>query len=111
MTQYIDKSALVAEIKHLVNTYKKCSTRNSYEKGLKDGRLIGYEDALLKINAIEVKEVDLEKEADECWNYVFSALGWDENSLMTMDYKEFMAFAKHFFELGMRVSNKEKKGE
>ena len=58
MAQYIDKSALVAEIENLVNTYKKCPTRNSYEDGLKDGRLIGYEDALHKINTLEVKKAD-----------------------------------------------------
>ena len=76
MTQYIDKSALVAEIENLGNTYKECPTRDSYEEGLKDGRLLGYKDALHKIDTLEVKEVDLEKEANECWNYVFSELGW-----------------------------------
>lgn len=41
---------------------------------------------------------DIEKEADICWDYVFSALGWNENSLMTMNHKEFLAFASHFAE-------------
>lgn len=41
---------------------------------------------------------DIEREANICWDYVFSALGWDENSLMTMNYKEFLAFASHFAE-------------
>ena len=54
----IDKDALVAEIKNLENTYKKCPTRNSYEEGLKDGILIGYEDALHKIDTFEAKEVE-----------------------------------------------------
>ena len=58
MAQYIDKSALVAEIENLENTYKKCPTRNSYEEGLKDGRLIGYKDALYKINTLEVKDFE-----------------------------------------------------
>lgn len=56
MEQYISKSVLVAEIENLENTYKKCPTRNSYEEGLKDGRLIGYKDALHKINTLEVKD-------------------------------------------------------
>jgi len=56
----IDKDALVAEIENLNSTYKKCPTRNSYEEGLKDGRLIGYKDALHKISTLEVKEVDLD---------------------------------------------------
>lgn len=46
------------------------------------------------------KMVDLEKEAKECWDYVFSDVGWDENSRMEMTHKEFIAFAKHFYELG-----------
>jgi len=58
MTQLIDKSALVAEIENWENIYKKCPTHNSYEEGLKEGRLIGYKDALHKINTLEVKEVD-----------------------------------------------------
>ena len=60
----IDKDTLVAEIKNLVNTYKKCPTRNSYEEGLKDGRLIGYEDTLHKIDTLEVKEVDLDNKGE-----------------------------------------------
>lgn len=56
MAQYIDKDALVKEIENLENTYKECPTHNSYEKGLKDGRLIGYKDALDTINSLEVKK-------------------------------------------------------
>lgn len=42
MVHLIDKDALVAKIENLENTYKKCLTRNSYEDGLREGRLIGY---------------------------------------------------------------------
>ena len=175
MVQYIDKSALVAEIENLVSTYKKCPTRNSYEDGLKDGRLIGYKDALDKINILEVvnpyeqwiqyasieagikahaeeysfnieselfnqltkeqqalwrkeieeavisggyngltlakdpryeenhevKEVDLEKES----------LKWVEEHQGADGVFSCIDFAKHFFELGMQVSNKAQKGE
>ena len=54
----IDKDALVAEIDVLENRYQKCPTRNTYEDGLKDGRLIGYKDTLYKINTLEVIEED-----------------------------------------------------
>ena len=64
MAQYIDKSALVAEIEKLMNNYSELPTRNDYEDGLKDGRLIGYKDALYKINSLEVKDMNLEKEKD-----------------------------------------------
>lgn len=43
----------------------------------------------------------IKKDAKECWDYVFP-LGWDENSMMTMNHKEFIAFAKHFYELGLK---------
>ena len=52
----IDKDKIVAEIKKLTNHFKTCQTLNSYEDGLKEGRLIGYEDALYKINTLEVEE-------------------------------------------------------
>lgn len=57
--QWIYKSAFIAEIEELMGKYRECSTRNDYENGLKDGRLIGYRDALYKISTLEVKEVDL----------------------------------------------------
>jgi hypothetical protein len=60
MEPYISKSDLVAEIEKLMNHFNTCQTLNSYEDGLKEGRLIGYEDALDKINALEVKEIDLD---------------------------------------------------
>lgn len=63
MKQLIDKSTLVAEIEGLMSHFKACQTLNSYEDGLKEGRLIGYEDALYKINALEVKESDETAEA------------------------------------------------
>jgi hypothetical protein len=61
MTQYIDKSVIVAEIERLIRKYSGCPTHTFYEEGLKEGRLIGYNDVLFKINALEVKEVTTEK--------------------------------------------------
>lgn len=64
MAQYIDKSALLAEIERLIEKYSGCPTRNSYEEGLKGGRLIGYKDALYKINTLEVKDVQEYEQPD-----------------------------------------------
>lgn len=97
MPQYILKDFLVAEIENLENTYKKCPTRNSYEEGLKNGRLIGYKDALHKIDTLEVKEVDLEDDVDK----ILEANDWN------FDKIDFYKFAEHFFELGI----KSQKGE
>lgn len=63
--ELIDKSALVAKIEKLQKVYSTLPTRNDYEDCLKEGRLIGYKDALNKINSIETKEVDLEKEEEK----------------------------------------------
>lgn len=98
MSQYIDKSALVAEIENLENEYKKCPTRNSYEEGLKTGILIGYKDALHKINTLEVKEVDFET--------AFAALidHFDEkNNYGQWPESDLREFAEHFFELGLKA--------
>lgn len=49
-----------AEIEKLKEEYALCPTRNNYEDGLKEGRLIGYKDVLNKINTLEVKEMNEE---------------------------------------------------
>ena len=89
----IDKSALVVEIEKLQKTYSELSTRNNYEDGLKEGRLIGYKDALHKINNLEVKEVDLEKEYKEFINC--------DNG------RSMFETAKYFFELGIKAQKGE----
>lgn len=37
MAHLIDKDHILAKIENLVNTYKECPTRNSYEEGLRYG--------------------------------------------------------------------------
>jgi hypothetical protein len=94
MVHLIDKDVLVAEIENLENRYKTCSTRNSYEEGLKDGRLIGYKDTLYKINILEVKEVDLDKEIELIkGDYAQVDVAWNN---------DFDFIAKHFFALGLK---------
>lgn len=95
MAHLIDKDALIAEIENLENIYKKCPTRNSYEEGLKDGRLIGYKDTLYKINTLEVKEVDLDKEIELIkGDYEQVDVAWNN---------DFDFIAKHFFALGLKA--------
>lgn len=60
--ELIDKAAIVAEIKKLQKRYSECRTRNAYEEGLKEGRLIGYKDVLHKLDTLEAKDADLEEE-------------------------------------------------
>ena len=100
MTQLIDKSTLVSEIKELMNKYREIQTRIDYEEGLKNGRLIGYKDALYKINTLKVKEVDLEKEYKD---FVEEDIVYNKlvNSIVGK------AIAKHFFELGLKAQKGE----
>lgn len=108
MKQYIDKAALVAEIEKLKEEYALCPTRNNYEDGLKEGRLIGYKDALNKINTLEVREVDLDKELKNLDDTLFDldgvAVKGATSYLTVEDVKD---IAKHFFELGLKT----RKGE
>ena len=98
MVHLVDKFALVAEIENLESTYKKCPTSNSYEERLKYGRLIGYKDALYKIDTIEVKEVDLEKEAEQFVQSEYFIYNKESPILL---------IAKHFFELGIKTQKGE----
>lgn len=89
MAQYIDKSALAAEIKKLIKRYKTFQPHSSYEDGLKEGRLIGYEDALCKINTLEVKEAKstdtfIEKATSYIQQY------WIWNTKMIEQFKNYM---------------------
>lgn len=97
----IDKAAVVAEIENIKSI--EFNERNSSEAYA----CMALDMVKEAIDTLEVKEVNLEKEANECWNYVFSELGWDKNSIITMKHDEFMAFAKHFFELGIKAQKGE----
>ena len=101
MAKYIDKDAVVAEIRKLQKRYSEFQTRNIYEEGLKEGRLIGYEDALHKLDILEVKEVDLDYIKDELDRVVKiykpdGDFGW--GTLYNI--------ATHFFELGLKAKDK-----
>lgn len=109
MAQYIDKSATKAEIKrykHKVDERLKIKGR-TLEEDLKDSALQNLCGNLLHfIDTLEVKEADLEKEIDNVWNPHFN-LGWDDNSLVSINHKSFESIAKHFFELGLKVQKGE----
>ena len=100
LMKLIDKSALVTEMNKLKNisleygyTTEQCVIVN-VGKDLTLKRLLDY------IDTLEVKKVDIEKDVNEHWDE------WaKEDGFHSVD------FAKHFFELGMAVSNKAQKGE
>lgn len=106
MDQYINKDAAVAEIKKLQKRYSEAQTRNIYEEGLKEGRLIGYKDALHKLNTLEVKEVvNFEKELDKEWNKCEPTDEGMGLEIASIEHEQFDNIAKHFFELGISINH------
>ena len=94
--ELIDKDALVAEIKERIKTYNK-----GYANG-DDSRVDALEVLLHDIDTLEVKEVDLDKSLTGFMGrYAYENGG---------EYPSAIDIAKHFFELGMHVSNKAQKG-
>ena len=91
----IDKDAVVAEIEEAIDGPaplhdQQCSWEDGYYCGLYKAESI--------IDNLEVKEVDLAKEIELVkGDYAQVDVAWN---------KDFDFIAKHFFELGMTVSNK-----
>lgn len=105
MANLIDKSALVAEIEKLIEKAK--AERVLYPKTILSAKnyllIEDYNKLLSFINSLEVKEVDLEKEIELVkGDYEQVDVAWNN---------DFDFIARHFFELGMAVSNKAQKGE
>ena len=89
----IDKSALVAEIKKLENESK------TYPSDFDCGRLSICKELINFLDTLEVKEVDLGK---EFYDFLDTFIGVD---LGHLSEDGLFGIAKHFFELGMSVSN------
>ena len=114
MAHLIDKDALVAEIESLLD---KGRYHEEYDCAYRDGNNSALYALKGKIDALEVKEVDLEKAIDD---YIYTHDGrnrlalepdWKYCNLTLKGGNEIIKFAKHFFELGMQVSNKAQKVE
>ena len=103
MTQYISKDALVAEIDERIKAWKEYydDMHNAECHELASGaylRIDELKDFKRFIDALEVKEVDLEKEIDEWCNKCISEYeleGWVGMAIQNV--------AKHFFELGLNA--------
>ena len=98
MTQYIDKTALVAEIDSCIRSLEAClsgkmpieASVNAKEKC--KGKLAAYKNILSFIDTLEVKEVDLDEEIERCLK---------RHNMLAVGKKDFTEIAKHFFELGL----------
>jgi hypothetical protein len=96
MTQYIEKSALIAEIESKIKEWKFGSSSEAKY------RLEVYKELSEWLNGIESKEVDLEKELKKLDNILYDldgvAIAGATHYLTVEDVKD---IAKHFFELGL----------
>ena len=92
MTQYIDKSEVVKEIKKLESRFQ-----NGSDEDYADGYHYSLELVKRILDTLEVKEVDLEKEYED---FVIDdpILG----NFITNDTMGMMV-AKHFFEVGLKT--------
>ena len=108
----IDKDALVAEMEKL----KLCTMDEHMNHYSAEAQ--GEYNALSKlesfIDTLEVKEVDLEKAIDD-YIYTYNGrkrldleLDWKYCNLTLKGGEQIIKFAKHFFELGLKVQKGEK---
>ena len=93
MAQYIDKSALVAEIERRKKYYENIQMiKPVYESNIED-----FNELLSFLNTIEAKEADLEKEIELVkGDYEQVDVAWNN---------DFDFIARHFFELGCKTNN------
>lgn len=106
----IDKEILLLKIDSKIEEAQKVF--NVAPSSVIGGMIEGYTRIKKIVNSIEVKEVDLDfqrfaKEMDAIFALTSSETKNTEEEPLNWEY----AIAKHFFELGMQVSNKAQKGE
>ena len=98
MKQYIDKDALVAEIRKRLLPVIRDKHYDEWEEGQDSERKV----ILAIIDSLETKDVDLEKEI-RLYKMRNPIIGHREESL-----KDYMSnVAKHFFELGLKAQKGE----
>ena len=100
MTQYISKSALVAEIKRLIKHSEMVADHNTQITELVSRELDALYNLISFLDTLEVKEVDLEKEYD---NEFFK----DPVFCKLVNRNAGISIAKHFFELGLKAQRGE----
>ena len=105
MEQYIDKSAVVAEIERRITAYQKNFDKadNKIARLSTDGRMQSLKELLSFLDTLEVKETpdsadleqEIENELERTWYGKY------------LDTDKFRESAKHFFELGLKAQKGE----
>lgn len=97
MTQFIDKSAVIAEInKRIMDAPIDCYGHQ---------RVWAYNDVKDILDTIETKEVDIEKEVIDWWNahYSSKAYTFEGYTGHYLENSTLIEIARHFFELGAKT--------
>jgi len=108
MTQYIDKSALVAEIERRKNKNQQICTAEGSGAFYEDGFIL---DVINSLDTLEVKDVNLDKELNEFIEQQKAFIKDDRvveyynGDSFNHDY-DIYPIAEHFFELGLKVAQK-----
>jgi hypothetical protein len=101
MAQYIDKSAVVAEIEKRLSLLEGGMGDPEVMKRV-EGVIKGYKSILSFLATLETKEVDLEKECKIYLKNNFASKEAPDEFLTTlMQIDDMVLFAKHFYELGL----------
>ena len=106
MTQYIDKAAVVAEIKRRIAFFSDINNKQVIDSNLDCA--IAFAGLCDFLDTLDVKEVDLEKEMDKEWNKcepVDEGMGLE---IASIEHEQFDNIAKYFFELGIKAQKGEK---
>lgn len=100
MTQYIDKSAVVAEIERRLKEYR------TFPEHQTDSNYMELCEILSFIDTLETKEVDLEEECKTYLKNNFTSKEAPDEFLTTqMQLDDMVLFARHFFEFGLRAKD------
>ena len=97
MKQYIDKDALVAEIKRLIKHSEMVADHNTQITELVSRELDALYHLISFLDTLEVKGVDLDGEINL----------WVRNLHRVPNFEELKKFARHFFELGLKAQKGE----
>jgi hypothetical protein len=101
MKQYIDKSALVAEIERRLKGLEDCHADRIAGYA---GEISGLKRLLSFLDTLEVKEVDLEKELIIWHRLHFKKEGtFEKYGGFYLTNSSQIDLAKHFFELGLKT--------
>lgn len=100
MIQYIPKDALLAEIENLLDKGKYHD--DDYNCAYRDGNNGALYALKGRIDTLEVKEVDLEKEIDDFITKEWAGIE-EDNHFYNMIKNELSDIAKHFVEIGINL--------